>query len=125
MSDTLTPKQMDAADALAEADTQAAIAAHFQRQHRASLDRIAAGNVVLVAHVTIADQTLTVAADKVNEALIALHGQPVAGTQCNVEIVFASMTQADFAALPEHQCPPGKFRESRRSRNSAPIHPCM
>lgn len=61
------------------------------------------GNVILVAHVEVGGEKLTVKADMVNDALIALHGKPVAGMRCTADIVFDAMTRAEFAALPEWQ----------------------
>lgn len=58
-------------------------------------------NQILVAHVTVSDETLTVAADKISEALAALHGSPKAGMRIDAGIVFDAMTKAEFEALPE------------------------
>lgn len=59
--------------------------------------------MVLVARVTVGDEMLTVKAGKINDALIALHGAPVAGMRVSAKIEFDAMTQAEFNALPEYQ----------------------
>lgn len=62
-----------------------------------------AGEVILVAHVNVGGEKLTVKADRVNDALIALHGTPMAGTRYTADIAIEAMTRAEFTALPEWQ----------------------
>ncbi|MDT8843528.1 hypothetical protein ParKJ_39615 [Paraburkholderia fungorum] len=60
--------------------------------------------MVLVAHVTVNDETLIVkASDITTAALIALNGEPKAGMRLDATIVFDAMTQDEFAAVPEYQ----------------------
>lgn len=56
---------------------------------------------ILVAHVTVDDETLTVRADKLTDALVALHGAPKAGMRLDARIVFDAMTDAELKSLPE------------------------
>lgn len=59
--------------------------------------------MVLVAHVTVGDETLIVKASEITAALTALNGEPKAGMRLDATIVFDAMTQAEFAAIPEYQ----------------------
>ena len=74
----------------------------FQNDHAQGLSTAMAVSV-LVAQVTVDDQTLTVEAHKVNEALLALHGTPRPGLLVNAEIQFDVMSKQAFEALPELQ----------------------
>jgi hypothetical protein len=97
---TLSRQQIDAADELVAAGGTLEIQQHFQRNHASGLARAAGGSMILVAHVKVGDETLIVKADRVNAALVALHGAPVVGMRCSATIVFDAMTSAEFAALP-------------------------
>ena len=59
--------------------------------------------MVLVAHVTVGDETLIVKASEITAALIALNGEPKAGMRLDATIVFDAMTQDEFASVPEYQ----------------------
>lgn len=59
---------------------------------------------VLVAHVSVADKTITVRATQINEALIAINGELVAGMRINAKIVFDTMTEAELAASAATVC---------------------
>lgn len=59
--------------------------------------------MVLVARVTVGDETQVVEADKINDALLQLSGTPHAGMRIQAHIDFDVMTEVKFAALPEYQ----------------------
>lgn len=59
--------------------------------------------LILVAHVTVGDETLTVKADEITAALTHLNGEPKAGMRLDASIEFDAMTPAEFAAIPEYQ----------------------
>lgn len=75
---------------------------NFAEEHAASVKRVMTGNV-LVAHVNVGDESLTVEANKVYEALVALHGAPFPGMRVNVIISFDVMSREAFDAIPEYQ----------------------
>jgi Flp pilus assembly CpaF family ATPase len=58
---------------------------------------------VVVAHVTVGGETITVDAADIAQALIQLGGEPTAGQRLDVAIVYDSITLAAFLALPEWQ----------------------
>lgn len=59
--------------------------------------------MILVARVTVGDETQVVEVDKINDALLQLSGTPHAGMRIQAHIDFDAMTEAEFAALPEYQ----------------------
>ncbi|WP_321935368.1 hypothetical protein [Paraburkholderia sp. J8-2] len=58
---------------------------------------------ILIARVTVGDETLVVKADEITAALTALHGEPKAGMRLEAVIEFDAMTPAEFASIPEYQ----------------------
>jgi hypothetical protein len=58
---------------------------------------------VLVAKVTVNDETLIVTAEEVQKALFALADSPVAGLCIQADVRIDSMSEVQFAALPEYQ----------------------
>ncbi|CAN0626032.1 conserved protein of unknown function [Burkholderia multivorans] len=75
----------------------------FQKQHAASLARIAAGEDVLAARVTVNNDMLIVRADQVGQAMVTLHGTPKPGLMVSVKVEYLAMPAADFDALPDWQ----------------------
>jgi hypothetical protein len=59
--------------------------------------------MILIARVTVGDETLVVKAGEITAALTALHGEPKAGMRLEATIEFDAMTPAEFSALPEYQ----------------------
>lgn len=74
----------------------------FQTNHAHGLSA-AMVDSVLVARVTVNDQTLTVEAAKVNDALLTLHGTPRPDLRVSALIEFDVMSKVAFEALPEFQ----------------------
>lgn len=70
----------------------------FQQAHSAALERLTSAHV-LVAHVTVGGETVTVAADKIYEALLMLKGLPVPDLRLNADIRFDAITSAELEAL--------------------------
>lgn len=58
---------------------------------------------ILVARVTVGDETLIVRADQITAALTALNGEPKAGMRLDAKIEFDAMTPAEFGSIPEYQ----------------------
>lgn len=56
---------------------------------------------ILVAYVSVSDETLIVEADKIGDALTALHGSPMAGHHFSADIRFEAMIRSEFEALSE------------------------
>ncbi|MGA5726555.1 hypothetical protein ACPCHQ_21725 [Ralstonia thomasii] len=63
----------------------------------------AADQTILVAHVTVDDETMTVKHDEVHHALHSLGEQPRPGLHLVADIRYEAMTETAFAALPEWQ----------------------
>ena len=59
--------------------------------------------MILIARVTVGDETLVVKAGESAVALAALHGEPKAGMRLEAVIEFDTMTPAEFASVPEYQ----------------------
>ncbi|MFM0265596.1 hypothetical protein [Paraburkholderia sediminicola] len=59
--------------------------------------------MILIARVTVGDETLTVKATDIGAALAALNGEPKAGMRLEAKIEFDAMTRAEFASIPEYQ----------------------
>jgi hypothetical protein len=59
--------------------------------------------LILVARVTVGDETLIVRAGDVTAALTALHGEPKAGMRLEATMEFDAMTPAEFSLIPEYQ----------------------
>lgn len=64
--------------------------------------RFAPPGILIAAHVTIGDRTLTVKASEVSKAITDLAGAPRHGVEVNIAIRFEFMMEADFAALPQY-----------------------
>ena len=60
-------------------------------------------DLILVARVTVGDETLIVKADEITGALTHLNGEPKAGMLLEATIEFDAMTPTEFDAVPEHQ----------------------
>ncbi|MCA8270716.1 hypothetical protein [Burkholderia vietnamiensis] len=58
---------------------------------------------VIVAHVTIGDEVMIVKAGEINVAIDALAETRRPGASFQADIRIGSMTEAEFAALPEYQ----------------------
>jgi hypothetical protein len=85
--------------ALGDADVHLAI-----EQKRANLQHSAeTAAMILIARVTVGDETLVVRATGIAAALTALHGAPKAGMRVEARIEFDAMTPAEFAAVPDYQ----------------------
>lgn len=74
----------------------------FADNHSEGLRRAMTG-FILVAHVTVGDETLIVKADEINKALASLGGTPYHGQSIKADITFQDMTEADFKTLPDLQ----------------------
>lgn len=59
--------------------------------------------LVMVAHVTVADDMMTVKVDEIHVAIAALSGALRPGALIETTIRFDAMTHEQFAALPEYQ----------------------
>jgi hypothetical protein len=75
----------------------------IEQKHAAIQQMVAPVVMILVAHVTVGDETLIVKASEITAALIALNGEPKAGMRLDATIVFDAMAQAEFAAVSEYQ----------------------
>lgn len=75
----------------------------IEQKHAAIQQTAVPAPMIVVAHVTVGDETLIVKASEIAAALTALNGDPKAGMRLDATIVFDAMTQAEFAAVPEYQ----------------------
>ncbi|MYM92426.1 hypothetical protein [Duganella vulcania] len=57
--------------------------------------------ITAVAHVTINGKTVTVLSDKIDDAVLYLHGVPAPGERIDVSILYGIMSRAEFESLPE------------------------
>ncbi|CAN7786534.1 hypothetical protein LJR034_008701 [Caballeronia sp. LjRoot34] len=74
------------------------------KRRRSEIQALAGSTaLILVARVTVGDETLIVRADEITAALTALNGEPKAGMRLNARIEFDAMTPAEFASIPEYQ----------------------
>ena len=72
-------------------------------QQRTDIEAPAGSTVmILIARVTVGDETLTVKATEIVAALTALNGEPRAGMRLEAKIEFDAVTQAEFASIPEY-----------------------
>lgn len=74
----------------------------FAQAHGAGIEK-ACASMVKVAHVTIGDQTMTVEAEKVADAIKAIHGDAVVGDNFLVEIKIDLVSKEQFDSIPEVQ----------------------
>jgi hypothetical protein len=58
---------------------------------------------VVVAHVTVNGETITVEAGDISQAITQLGGKPVTGQRLDVAIVYDCITLAAFLTLPDGQ----------------------
>lgn len=74
------------------------------KRRRSEIQALAGSTAaILVARVTVGDETLIVTADEITAALTTLNGEPKAGMRLDAKIEFDAMTPAEFASIPEYQ----------------------